>query len=289
MIPHEEPIRWDAAARQLVGVLHHPASGRPRPVGAVLVVHPFAEEKKFSHRVLVRLSRELARRDVASLRFDLSGCGDSFGDSRDATLAHWRDEIDAAREQLAARFPDVPQVLMGLRLGATLALAAAAQTSPPPSPRLQRASPPALVLWEPVISGRKYVDEILRRRMIKEMMTTGKKATGREQVLAQLETDGYLDLDGIAVGRSLIEEVATLDAGTFAATFTGKALCVQIAFNAKVSAALDALAETLRAAGARAETVGIREQVIWDRVELVEGEELIRTSADWIASLTHDG
>ena len=113
-------------------------------------------------------------------------------------------------------------------------------------------------------------------------MTTGKKATGREQVLAQLETDGFLDLDGIAVGRQLIEDVATLDANTLAEGFTGKALCVQIAFNAKVSSTLEALAQKL----ANAEAIGIREQVIWDRVELVEATELIGTTVDWIVNLS---
>lgn len=273
MTPLEEPIRWDVSGRELVGVLHGPVS--PRGRAAVLVVHPFAEEKKFSHRVLVKLARELARRDVATLRFDLSGCGDSFGDSTEATPTQWHRDIAAACGQLRSRFPESPLVLTGLRLGATLALAVAAEAAPPPD----------LVLWEPVIDGAKYVDEILRRRMIKEMMTTGRKATGREQVLKQLEADGFLDLDGHALGRALIEEVSALDAGALAENFTGRALCVQIAFNAKVSAALEALARKMSAAGADVKTLGIREQVLWDRVELVEAAELIETTADWIVSL----
>ena len=74
-------------------------------------------------------------------------------------------------------------VLMGLRLGATLALATQADL-----PVVK-----GLVLWEPVINGRKYVDEILRRRMIREMMTTGRKATGRDTARTQLDADGFLD------------------------------------------------------------------------------------------------
>ena len=276
MTPREGPLRWNAAGRELIGVLHHPAEDPA--CAAVVIVHPFAEEKKFSHRVLVNLARELARRNVATLRFDLSGCGDSFGDSGDATLADWREDIASARGEIAKRFPDSPTVMMGLRLGASLALAHAADLSPTPT----------LVLWEPVISGKKYVDQILRRRMIKEMMTTGKKATGRKQVLEQLEADGFLDLDGIAVGRQLIEDVSALDAEALAGDFNGKALCVQIAFNAKVSSSLEALAERMTAAGADVETVGIREQVIWDRVELVEAAELISTTADWIQAATED-
>ncbi len=270
MTSAEGPIRWNASGRELVGVLHHAASDRPH--AAVVVVHPFAEEKKFSHRVLVNLARELARRDVATLRFDLSGCGDSSGDTADARLVHWREDIASACAQMTGR-ADAPLVLMGLRLGATLALAHAADATPTPT----------VVLWEPIIDGGKYIDQILRRRMIKEMMTTGKKATGRKAVLAQLEAAGYLDLDAIAVGRGLIEDISSLDAQGLAKQFTGDALCVQIAFNAEVSSALEGLAAEMKAAGANVETIGIREQVIWDRVELVEAKELIRTTADWIA------
>ena len=265
----EEAYYWETPDGRLAGVEHFPATGKAR--AAVVMVHPFAEEKKFSHRVLVNLSRELARRDVASLRFDLSGCGDSFGESADRTLDDWLYDIDSACNQFELHHQPAPIVVLGLRLGATLALAA--QSDNPWAK--------ALVLWEPVISGRKYIDEILRRRMIKEMMTTGKKATGREQVLAQLDADGFLDLDGIAVGRQLIEDISALDAKAFAEGFTGKALCVQIAFNAKVSSALEALAQKI----ADAEAIGIREQVIWDRVELVEATELIDTTADWIVGL----
>ena len=267
----EEPIRFSADGRGLAGILHHPASGRAQAV--VLVVPPFAEEQKFSHRVFVNCARECARRDVATLRFDLSGCGDSSGDSRDATLALWRRDIRSARAVLETRFPRAPLVLLGLRLGSTLALEAAAE---PPHPA-------GLVLWEPVISGEKYIDEILRRRMIKEMMTTGRKAAGREAVLRELDVSGVIDLDGVALGRALIEEISALDAGTLAARFSARTLCVQISYNAKVSPALDSLAKTLAQAHADVRTVGIRLATIWDRVELVDATELIRTTADWLA------
>jgi hypothetical protein len=164
---------------------------------------------------------------------------------------------------------------MGLRLGATLALASAVKTPPPPR----------LVLWEPILFGPRYIDEILRRRMIKEMMTTGEKATRRDAVLAQIEADGFLDLDGLAIGKKLLWDISALDAKALASTFTGKALLVQIAFNAKVSSALEDLAATMRAAGARAEARGIKEQVLWDRVELVEARELIAATADWLVAL----
>jgi len=279
MTPVEEPIRFGAARELgprahegLAGILHHPAS--PPARAAVLVVPPFAEEQKFSHRVFVNLSRELARRDIATLRFDLSASGDSFGDSRDATLRGWKEDIRSARAVLETRFPRAPLVLVGLRLGATLALEAAGD--PPPLA--------ALVLWEPVQSGEKYIDEILRRRMIKEMMTTGRKATGREAVLRELEASGVIDLDGVALGRTLIEEISALDAQTLAARFPGRVLLVQISYNAKVSPALESLAKKLAETGADVRTVGIRLETIWDRVELVDATELIRTTADWIAA-----
>jgi hypothetical protein len=139
-------------------------------------------------------------------------------------------------------------------------------------------------MWEPILIGTTYVDAVLRRRMIKEMMTTGKKATGREHVLEQLEADGSLDLDGIAVSRRMIEEISSLEAEACVEGFSGSALLVQIAFNAKVSSELESLAAKMRASGANVETLGIREQAFWDRVEGIEAKELIDVTCDWIAS-----
>jgi hypothetical protein len=84
----------------------------------------------------------------------------------------------------------------------------------------------------------------------------------------------------------LLEQMAALDANSAAGRVTGKALCVQIAFNAKVTAALGGLADAMAAAGAQVTTVGISEQTIWDRVGNIEAAELIDRTVEWIENAT---
>jgi len=65
--------------------IFHPAAGALR--GAVLYLHPFAEEMNKSRRMAALQSRMLAARGIAVLQIDLFGCGDSSGDFGDASWA----------------------------------------------------------------------------------------------------------------------------------------------------------------------------------------------------------
>ena len=67
---NESFLRFQSADTELVGTLSLPQGP---PCGAVLMVHPFGEEKKFAHRVLTAASWQLAEAGFAALRFDLSG------------------------------------------------------------------------------------------------------------------------------------------------------------------------------------------------------------------------
>src|SRR6476620_4539460 len=120
----------------------HRAEGNCK--GVVVIVGPFAEEKKAAQRALVAASRAFAGAGFDVLRFDLRGTGDSGGEFSQADVAAWlndlRDVVSAAREMSV----DVPLTLLGLRFGGALAWLAACEES------LQIDN---LVLWEPVTSG----------------------------------------------------------------------------------------------------------------------------------------
>ena len=94
---NERFVRFTSSGTELVGVLSLP---RGEPAGAALIVHPFGEESKFAHRVLTRTAWDLCEAGLATLRFDLTGCGDSFGAFREAGLSRWADDIVAAAELL---------------------------------------------------------------------------------------------------------------------------------------------------------------------------------------------
>ncbi len=182
--------------RRLFGVWQ---GAGPAPRAAVLYVHPFGEEKKSAHRAFVETARALAGEGVASLRFDLTGCGDSDGDFRDATIEQWTEDIIAAWAELRRRAPNCPPALVGLRLGGALAARAA--------PRLPALA--ALILWQPVVQGKAEFDTDLRRILVQQMMTGG--PSGGRRDLAAAIAQGTLELDGYPVTQPLYDGIAAID------------------------------------------------------------------------------
>lgn len=116
----------------------------------MLLCNPFGEEASRSHRIYRVLATQLERAGFAVLRFDYSGTGDSAGEARDATLDAWLEDITAAAERLRALSGAARIAVVGLRLGASLAMLAGARGL----------AVRHLVLWDPVVDGAAYLREL---------------------------------------------------------------------------------------------------------------------------------
>lgn len=138
--------------------MYSPPVGHCR--GAVLYIHPFAEEMNKSRRMAALQARALAERGYGVLQIDLHGCGDSSGESGEARWDGWRRDVDAGGAWLRERLGQ-PVALWGLRLGALLALDCAQRAPQPPA---------ALVLWQPVLSGSAFLTQFLRLRVANQML-----------------------------------------------------------------------------------------------------------------------
>jgi len=132
-MPHEgfpERAMVFGRSRHLVGVLSTPAGGSPSPPG-VLFINAGIIHRVGASRIYVRLARALARRGALTLRFDLSGIGDSsqpdsqFGGSR--TEIAQRD-VDEALSLLQSEGAG-PLIVAGLCSGADDSLAAITRSS----------------------------------------------------------------------------------------------------------------------------------------------------------------
>ena len=88
--------------------------------GALLYLHPFAEEMNRSRRMAALQARELARKGWYVLQLDLSGCGDSEGDFGEATWEAWLHDAATAHAWLEQKTGYRPWA-WGLRAGARLA------------------------------------------------------------------------------------------------------------------------------------------------------------------------
>jgi pimeloyl-ACP methyl ester carboxylesterase len=176
-----EPFYF-AEDHRLFGCLH-PSRQPDARIGVVMVQPAFGEYIQH-HRVFYILAEMLADRGFPCLRYDHFGTGDSASDLMEARLPDWIGEVAAAARALVASSGVKRLHLVGARLGASLALAAA--------PRIARTT--GLVLWEPVWSGRDYLESLL---------TTHKAVMGPWLGHSPFESMDTRDLLGFEIARSL--------------------------------------------------------------------------------------
>lgn len=183
---------------RLFAFLHLP-EGPAR--GGIVLCAPLAEEKLWSHRVFVSFARELAARGFAVLRFDFRGEGDSDRRFEESDLDTRLADTHAAIDELKRRVPGPGKVaLVGLRLGATIAAAAAAQRDD-----IER-----LVLWDPVVDGADYMQSVLRSNLMAQMAIHRKVIEDRDALVARLRRGETVNIEGYDLGLALFEQVSAL-------------------------------------------------------------------------------
>ena len=177
------PIWFGSREEPLAGFLHRPNG---EPVGGVLICPPFGYEAGCSHRTLRTIADRLAALGHLVLRFDYEGTGASSGGGTEADLLPgWQASVRtglAELRRLGVRRP----ALVGLRLGAALAVAAS-RDDPDLGP---------IALWAPVTSGRRYWRELRAQAAITPAGVPG---------------DGSLNVVGHYVSAATVRAIKTWD------------------------------------------------------------------------------
>ncbi|HMC14227.1 MAG TPA: hydrolase 2, exosortase A system-associated [Albitalea sp.] len=173
--------------------IYHPPAGQVR--GALVYVHPLAEEMNKSRRMAALQSRALAAAGMAVLQIDLLGCGDSSGDFGDARWDDWVDDVVAAAAWLQQRC-SAPLWLWGLRAGCLVASAAAARLD----------GPARLVLWQPSLNGKLVLQQFLRLKLASQMLDGSGKAA-LEQARRELAEGRTVDVAGYALSAALADGI----------------------------------------------------------------------------------
>lgn len=203
-----EPFFLKAGVGERFCLYHAPDSGMPIR-GALVYVHPFAEEMNKSRRMAALQARAFAKAGFAVLHIDLFGCGDSSGDFAEARWDIWRDDVLAASSWLEARTGMVTS-LWGLRLGALLALDLAADSN-------QKFE--GLLLWQPVISGEQFLTQFLRMRLAGDMLGNGgQQSGGTQEMRKQMAAGESLEIAGYALAPELAASIDGLKAADLVVT-----------------------------------------------------------------------
>lgn len=130
------------------GWLHLPKSQDLSPAFCAVVCSAYGQEEMCTHYGVMGLADELAMAGVPTLRFDYLGACNS--DDSEVSLLGFVEDTVRAVECLRQHAGSLPVVLIGVRLGSTVALSAMEHI----------AGLAGMVLMGPVLSGKVYMREV---------------------------------------------------------------------------------------------------------------------------------
>jgi len=179
--------------------MHSPESRDIR--GAMVFAHPFAEELNKCRRMAALQARAFADAGWVVLQPDLFGCGDSPGEFGGATWQRWIDDLIEAAAWLQRETGKAP-ALWGLRAGCLLATDAAS--------RMSTAS--NLILWQPVASGKQYLQQFLRLSVGSQIVGQGSGPPASTLHMREQLTRGEaVEIMGYALGPALAAGIEAVD------------------------------------------------------------------------------
>lgn len=189
-----EPLYFGPANGPLFGLRSEPQA-TPRRT-AILICSSWGMEYMRAYCALSLLSTDLAGRGFDTLRFDYRCTGDSRGRSGEARLPIWIEDIGLAAGELASVSGTHRLCILGIRLGALLALRALDQGL--------RAD--QLVLWDAPSSGAAWMAQM---RTIERPYYENKNRyrPARHQIRPSEE-----ELLGLPMDRELAQGLAGLEA-----------------------------------------------------------------------------
>ncbi|MDH5325901.1 MAG: alpha/beta hydrolase [Gammaproteobacteria bacterium] len=265
----EEPFYFPNKRCQLFGILHYPHTTCQ---GGFVFCHPFGEEKLWAHRVFVNFARLLAQQGFAVLRFDFMGNGDSEGKFEQCTVESKISDINVAIAQLREKCPDVGDIgLLGLRYGASLAMLALAQ-NPQQGP---------LILWDPVLSGAKYMNQLLRANLTTQLATHKKVIHNRKALIDRMNNGTPVNIEGYLLSKDHYDQALEIDLTKEADKIKNRCLVVQIGKDGQaISEGLSQFSDML-SGGSLSKVV---EDEFWKEIKRFynKAPELYRCTLEWL-------
>lgn len=247
---YREPVDLQVTA----GILHLPA---------------FGDEMNKSRAMTARAARAFAALGYGVLQIDLWGCGDSSGGHDEAFFDCWIDNLRAAMDWLRStcRTEGVP-VLWCLRGGALLA---------PPLLGDWRDAP--LVLWNPVLSGKQQLGQVLRQKLAGELADSGTSGGGTKALRDDLRRGATVEIGGYGISSRLADDLdrATLD---LPVAYAGKISWFEVGAlpEASLFPASRAKVESWRASGVDVKAASIAGPGFWQSAEIERCDAVIDAS-----------
>jgi exosortase A-associated hydrolase 2 len=269
------PFFLDSGATKLFALLTAPRS-EAAPKAAVLFCPPFGEEIAKSRVTCAMQARALAAAGHGALSVDLSCTADSEGEFAAASWEQWLSDVETAARWLTSLGKAERIAVLGLRLGALLAIDWLRRTEIPVS---------AAVLWQPVVSGRQFLKQFLRVRTVADTVA-GETKTTVEGLLGELRMGRTLEVGGYAVSPALAAQLQSVELDRLWSAALPPVAWFEIVASegdelAPASAKTVALARGL---GAAVTTHVVVDQQFWRSTEIMAAPRLVAATSEHLAA-----
>ncbi|MGK5594062.1 MAG: alpha/beta hydrolase [Parachlamydiaceae bacterium] len=143
---YRESFETSNKNQKIFGIVHQPSATKNPPV--VVICHGLGGHKTGRYRVYVDLAEELVKSNIAVIRFDFRGSGDSEGKLCDITIEDQISDVIAVLDYIKRNYPfDFKRLgFFGRSLGAAIAILAAAKV-----PEVK-----SLALWAAIYEGKEW-------------------------------------------------------------------------------------------------------------------------------------
>ncbi len=280
----EIPLFFRNGDYNLFGMLHEAKNDlvvdeklkyRNKRVG-IIICAPFAEEKLISHRVLVNQARVLANNGFWCFRFDYMGHGDSEGAFEDATVESRLSDISSSINFLRNEKDINEIVLLGVRFGATLAALIQNKNS----------DIDGLIMINPVLSGKDYIEQVLRTNLTLQMATYKKILKNRKQVIDEILEGKPTNIDGYLLTKSMYEQMFQISLLDNLKILVKKLLIIQISNreDKPIEKNLQTLVEQFDSSIDNFELINIKESLFWkdEKIYHAKAATLETTILNWL-------
>lgn len=192
-----EPFVIGEKGKRIFGIVELPDSGESFP--AVIMLHGFGGQHITTAFKFPRLSRKLVEKGFATVRFDFRGSGDSEGDFIDVTpTTELNDALEVISWVRNSEWCNNELYLLGYSLGGFISALVAASCE----------NLKSICMWAPAILNK----EIFKGEFAK--------------FKGQFESDGYIDLAGLKLGKGFVDEILNIDASKELEKYTGPVMII---------------------------------------------------------------
>lgn len=267
-----------AFRKRLFGVFHYPVEkkGIPHKRPAIICCAPIFEEKLHSHRILVNFSRYAVGQGFPVLRFDYFGDGESDGLFEQASLSTRINDIKSAIHIAKEKFGTSKVFLLGLRMGASLAIL---------SSEIVKDDVCGLIACAPIIDVKTYILNLLRGNLSWQMVVHKKILFNKNELAEKIMRGDTVNVEGYEIGRPLFEDCLDIDIRDKIEAVSIPTLILEISPLGEKSKQFQMLCNTFN--NTNVEAIAIQEREFWKPQKIVYPActGLFTTTINWLMRL----